>query len=182
MSNDHTDDPPAAPANQPLRIIPPTVVPAAEDEVIGMLAEQVRFQDEPETRATAARLLEAGYTVHTVAARLDIRPSTVWSWSREPEVQSAIQAGKERRKAILGQKFEGAADVALEALIEVAGDAGVAPRDRVTAASQLLDRCGITPERPGTGEMRAVVAVDIDFDERLARIVAGSATQLPESG
>ena len=130
--DDETTSQNEAPGSQSLRIVPQTIAPPAADEVVEMLVEQVRFSDEPETRAVAIRLLEAS-------------------------------------------------DLALHALVEVAGDAGAAPRDRVKAAESILDRCGITPETAVTGESRAIVAVDIDFDERLARIVAGSGAQVVKS-
>jgi transposase-like protein len=170
-----------APSNRSFRIVPQTVVSPAADEVIEMLAEQVRFSDEPETRAVAIRLLESGYTVATVARRLELRASTVWGWADSDVARVAIEQGKERRRAILGQNLEEATDMALTALVDVAGDTNVAPQYRVKAAESILDRCGITPETAPTGEARAVVAIDIDFDERLARIVAGSRAQIAES-
>ena len=164
-----------------MRIVPQPIAPPAADEVVEMLVEQVRFSDEPETRAVAIRLLESGYTVAAVARRLELRASTVWGWADSEVARAAIEQGKERRRAILGQNLEEASDLALHALVEVAGDAGAAPRDRVKAAESILDRCGITPETAVTGESRAIVAVDIDFDERLARIVAGSGAQVVKS-
>jgi transposase-like protein len=179
--DDETTNQNEAPGSQSLRIVPQTVAPPAANEVAGMLAEQVRFSDEPETRAVAIRLLESGYTVAAVARRLDLRASTVWGWADSDAARAAIEQGKERRRAILGQNLEEASDLALNALVEVAGDVGASPRDRVKAAESILDRCGITPETAATGESRAIVAVDIDFDERLARIVAGSGAQVVKS-
>jgi len=56
----------------------------------------------------------------------------------------------------------------------VATDVGTQPRDRVKASEAILDRCGITPQTE-SAETRVGVTVDVDFDERLARIVAGGA-------
>lgn len=163
----------AAPANQPLHIVPTSVVPAGEQEVAAMLAEQARFNDEPEMKAVATRLLEAGYTVQSAARRLGLRSSTVWSWSKEPEVATAIANGATRRRTVLGQGLEEAAEQALGTLLEVANDAGAQPRDRVKASEAILDRCGITPS--ANAQTAAVgVTIDVDFDERLARIVAGA--------
>ena len=141
-----------------------------------MLAEQARFNDEPEMKAVASRLLEAGYTVQATARRLGLRSSTVWSWSKEPMVSAAITSGAERRRTVLGQGLEEAAEQALGALIEVANDVGAQPRDRVKASEAILDRCGITPST-GQSDVAVGVTVDVDFDERLARIVAGAATK-----
>ena len=80
----------AAPASQSLHVVPTVVVPASEDEVVAMIADQARFVDDDELKRTAIRLLEAGYTVNVVAARLKIRPTTVWSWTSGPDVQSAV--------------------------------------------------------------------------------------------
>jgi hypothetical protein len=182
MSNDdHVVMPPpptteAAPASQPLHLVPTAVVPAGEQEVAAMLAEQARFTDEPEMKAVASQLLAAGHSVRSTARRLGIRGSTVWSWSKEPDIVEAMAAGLERRRAVLGQGLEEAAEQALGALLEVANDVGAQPKDRVKASEAILDRCGITPEVANASAVVGVT-VDVDFDERLARIVAGAKTE-----
>jgi hypothetical protein len=60
----------------------------------------------------------------------------------------------------------------------VVSDPDVTPRDRVKAAEAVLDRCGITPEVANAAGT-AAVTVDIDFDERLARIVAAGTVSTP---
>ena len=71
---------------------------------------------------------------------------------------------------MIGQRLEAAAEVAVDALVDVAADDEVNPRDRVKASEAILDRCGLVQvERTSAA---AAVSVDIDFDERLARIVA----------
>ena len=165
---------PTLPSPQGLQVVPRTVVPAGEAEVVAMLAEQTRFDGNAELKDVAKSLLGAGYTVATTARRLGIRPTTVWSWSKEPEFVDAIQDGAERRQQVLGEGLQEAAEAALSALLEVATDVGAQPRDRVKASEAILDRCGITPQS-GSAETRVGVTVDVDFDERLARIVAGGA-------
>ena len=165
----------AAPASQSLHVVPTVVVPASEDEVVAMIADQARFVDDDELKRTAIRLLEAGYTVNVVAARLKIRPTTVWSWTSGPDVQSAVKAGQARRRAVLGEGLESAAETALSTLVDVAGDIGAPHKDRIKASEVILDRCGITPAGSAGSESGTVaVSIDLDFDERLARIVAGS--------
>jgi transposase-like protein len=182
MNDETTDELPpapnveAAPANQPLHLVPTAVVPAGEQEVAAMLAEQTRFNDEPEMKAVATRLLEAGYTVQETARRLGLRSSTVWSWSKEPAITQAIAAGSERRRSVLGQGLEQAAEQALGTLLEVANDVGAQPKDRVKASEAILDRCGIVPAKE-IANAAVGITVDVDFDERLARIVAGSAVK-----
>ena len=165
---------PTLPSPEGLQLVPSTVVPAGEAEVVAMLAEQTRFGSNEALKDTAKSLLGAGYTVATTARRLGIRPTTVWSWSKEPEFVEAIQDGADRRQKVLGEGLQEAAEAALSALLEVATDVGAQPRDRVKASEAILDRCGITPQSEST-EARVGVTVDVDFDERLARIVAGSA-------
>tara|TARA_A100000172_G_scaffold1946_2_gene1382 strand:- start:857 stop:1384 length:528 start_codon:yes stop_codon:yes gene_type:complete len=173
MDNDEPNEQMVSPASADLHVVSTTVVPAGEAEVAAMLAEQVRFSDEPETQALAYRLLEAGHTVRSTARRLGVRPATVWSWSTDPEGQEAIQAGQARRRSVLGEGLEEAAEAALSSLLEVATDLAAAPRDRVKASEAILDRCGITPHQ-STDQTTVAVSVDVDFDERLARIVAGA--------
>ena len=170
------DDTNVSPANQPLQVLPRVVTAPGETEVVAMLAEQSKYAEDDETKAVAIRLLESGYTVQSVARRLQLRTTTVWCWSNEPDVRAAVEAGKARRQAILGQELEDAAEDALNALVSIVGDDAVNPRDRVKAASEILDRCGISPNQQDGGQATAV-AVDIDFDERLARIVATSQTK-----
>ncbi len=165
---------PTLPAADGLQVIPRTVVPAGESEVIAMLAEQARFSDNEEMKGVAKQLLGAGYTVAATSRRLGIRPTTVWSWSKEPDFVEVIQDGAERRRDVLGEGLQEAAEAALSALLEVATDVGAQPRDRVKASEAILDRCGITPQSESS-ETRVGVTVDVDFDERLARIVAGGA-------
>ena len=174
MEDDEIPSEPALPPTDGLQIVPRTVVPAGESEVVAMLAEQTRFDGNSELKSVAKNLLTAGYTVATTARRLGIRPTTVWSWSKEPEFVEAIQDGAERRQQVLGEGLQEAAEAALSALLEVATDVGAQPRDRVKASEAILDRCGITPQSE-SAETRVGVTVDVDFDERLARIVAGSA-------
>ena len=165
---------PTLPAADGLQVIPRTVVPAGESEVIAMLAEQARFSDNEEMKGVAKQLLGAGYTVAATSRRLGIRPTTVWSWSKEPDFVEVIQDGAERRRDVLGEGLQEAAEAALSALLEVATDVGAQPRDRVKASEAILDRCGITPQSESS-ETSVGVTVDVDFDERLARIVAGGA-------
>ena len=112
----------APPQPEGLQLIPRTVVPAGEAEVVAMLAEQTRFDGNDELKGVAKSLLGAGYTVATTARRLGIRPTTVWSWSKEPEFVEVIQDGAERRQQVLGEGLQEAAEAALSALLEVATD------------------------------------------------------------
>jgi len=151
------------------------VAPAAESEVVEMLAEQTQFASDPETRAVASQLLQAGYTVRDVSRRLRVRPHIVWAWAEDPAIKAAIEKGRDLRKRSLGQELEDAAEAALSTLVDLMGDEGTTPKDRLKAAEIILDRCGLV-ELPTkqAAQVETAVRVDVDFDERLARIVAAS--------
>lgn len=173
-----SEPPGAAPNVQVLRHAP--VIAPSPDDVASMIVEETRFADAPEQRAAALRLLEAGYTVREAARRLDLRSTTVWRWAQAPELQTVLEAGRNRRRQVLAQRMESAADVAIDALVDVLQDPATPARDRINAAEAVLDRCGISPETPVNGNP-AGLTVDIDFDERLARIVAGNPTGRTET-
>ena len=162
--------PPVSPGNQPLmplrRVNPPTEMQVAE-----MVAEEARFRDTPEVKQTAVQFLGAGYTVRATARRLQVRASTLMCWAHEPEMAEAIEKGRLYRQRMLGQDLEAAAEGAVRALADIAEDAAIAAKDRVKASEVILDRCGLV-ERVGGGSGAVAIAVDVDFDERLARIVA----------
>jgi hypothetical protein len=138
---------------------------------------ETRFAADPELRAVAVQLLVAGYTVRDTCKRLRIRPSIMWGWAEDAQVKAAIEKGKELRKRSLGQSLEDAAEAALETLIDVMGDEATTPKDRLKAAELILDRCGLVEIAKGTAPAQeTAVRIDVDFDERLARIVAGTRT------
>jgi len=151
-----------------------SVAPAAEAEVIAMLTEQTRFASEPETRALAIQLLGAGYTVRDVSRKLSVRTHTVWGWAEEPAVKAAIEKGRMLRKHSLGQELEDAAEAALSTLVDLMQDEGTTPKDRLKAAEIILDRCGLVELPTQKAPAETAIRVDVDFDERLARIVAGT--------
>lgn len=147
--------------------VPVVVAPAAESEVVAMLAE--RTSSTAEQRAVASQLLAAGYTVAQVSRQLRVREVTVWGWTLDPAVKAAVEAGRDHRRKVLGQGLEHAAFSALTALEDIVADSAVSPRDRLKAAELILDRAGLVdgPATAGVG-----VTVDVSFDERLARIAA----------
>ena len=157
-----------SPATETIPATSQVVVPS-EGEILSMIAEEVQFGDDPTIHATACRLLAAGDTVRGVAREL----GTLWRWAQDESGVAAIETGRRIRENVLGQDLEDAAHTAINALVDVASDDSGHARDRVKASEAILDRCGLL-SGSGSNENSAVVAVDIDFDERLARIVAGS--------
>ncbi len=149
----------------------------AEAEVVEMLADQTRFASDPEIRAVASQLLSAGYTVREVARRLKLRPHIVWAWADEPSIKGAIERGRELRRRNLGQELEEAANEAIGTLVVLMQDEATTPRDRLRAVELVLDRCGLVEIASKTNIVQeTAIRVDVDFDERLARIVAASRT------
>jgi len=160
--------PPAPPARA-LR-----VEAAAEAEVVEMLAQQTAFASDPETRAVAVQLLNAGYTVREVSRRLRVRPHIVWAWAEEPGIKTAIEKGRELRRRSLGQELEDAANEAIGTLVVLMQDEATTPKDRLKAAELILDRCGLVEvAKSASTTTETAIKIDVDFDERLARIVAG---------
>ena len=60
----------------------------------------------------------------------------------------------------------------MQALNDVVSDDAVNPKDRIKAAEVVLDRTGLDLKQERANQV--AISVDIDFDERLARIVAGA--------
>ena len=148
---------------------------AAEAEVVEMLADQTRFASDPELRAVASQLLSAGYTVREVSRRLRVRPHVVWGWAEDPSIKGAIEKGRELRRRNLGQELEEAANEAIGTLVVLMQDEATMPRDRLRAVELILDRCGLVEIAPKSSQItETAIKVDIDFDERLARIVAAN--------
>ena len=160
------------PGSEALRVLQTEVVAPTESECLAMLAEETQFADSPDVRAAALKLLSAGYSVRFAAIRLGIRPSTIWHWSGDPQIRGAIESGKRLRAEKLGQGLEEAAFHAVQALNDVVSDDAVNPKDRIKAAEVVLDRTGLDLKQEKANQV--AVSVDIDFDERLARIVAGA--------
>jgi len=165
---------PSTPINAVAPVI--KVEASTEAEVVAMLADQTRFASDPELRLVAQQLLGAGYTVREVCRRLRLRPSIVWGWSEEPGVKAAIERGRDLRRKSLGQELEVAAESALATLVDLMNDGGTTPKDRLKAAELILDRCGLVDIAKQVQHTESVVRVDVDFDERLARIVAANRT------
>jgi hypothetical protein len=151
----------------------PRIPPPTEAEVEGMLLEEARFVESEEQKEIALKYLASGYTIRATARRLNLRASTIMLWAQSNEAEAALEAGREYRRRIIGQRLESAAEVAVDALIDVASDGDVNPKDRVKASEVILDRCGLVQVERNAAPATAI-SVDIDFDERLARIAAAS--------
>tara|TARA_R100001460_G_scaffold19925_1_gene41269 strand:+ start:355 stop:909 length:555 start_codon:yes stop_codon:yes gene_type:complete len=153
------------------------VTPAAERETLSIMRSRAKFAGSTEVRAMCAQLLGAGYTPAETASRLKLHPGTVYDLSKEPKVREAIAAGVERRREALGHGLQAAAGDALQVLSMLMNDPAVPPKERIKAAETLLERSGITPDTSGAQVATAAVSVDVDFDNRLARIVAAGGSQ-----
>jgi len=58
--------------------------------------------------------------------------------------------------------------------VDLMQDEGTTPKDRLKAAEIILDRCGLVELPTQKAPAETAIRVDVDFDERLARIVAGT--------
>ena len=147
------------PGSEPLVVLPTEVASSdVEREVVRILSARTQFAASDEVRTAAVQLLTAGYTV-----------------------KAAVEAGVERRRAIVGHGLQHAALSAVDVLQELMLDPCVPPKERIKAAETLLERSGIAPDTAPAASVSTAVSVDVDFDNRLARIVAaGGATNLGE--
>jgi 3-oxoacyl-(acyl-carrier-protein) synthase len=125
----------------------------------------------------AVQLLSAGYTPAETSSRLKLHPGAVYDLSKEESVRKAIAAGVERRREALGHGLQAAANDAMTVLSVLMNDPAVPPKERIRAAETLLDRSGLTPDAKAQPQVAAAVSVDVDFDNRLARIVAAGGSQ-----
>ena len=88
-------------------------------------------------------------------------------------MKAGIDKGRDLRRKTLGQELEDAAEAALSTLVDLMNDDTVTPKDRLKAAELVLDRCGLVEvPKTSTTTVETAVKVDLDFDERLAQIVA----------
>ena len=170
------------PGSEPLVVLPTEVASSdVEREVVRILSARPQFAASDEVRTAAVQLLTAGYTPAELARRLKLHPGSVYDLAREPEVKAAVEAGVERRRAIVGHGLQHAALSAVDVLQELMLDPCVPPKARIKAAETLLERSGIAPDTAPAASVSTAVSVDVDFDNRLARIVAaGGATNLGE--
>lgn len=98
-------------------------------------------------RQKGVALLVAGHTRKEVADLVGCPLATVDTWLRDPEVRAEIDAAKgtsvEKAKEVLVSKAQEAAHV----IIGVLSDPTVDPKLRLSAATQLLDRIGLGPNK-----------------------------------
>tara|TARA_R110000751_G_scaffold31341_1_gene79956 strand:+ start:579 stop:1127 length:549 start_codon:yes stop_codon:yes gene_type:complete len=156
---------------QTLQPVPIVVVTPSCDEVMDMMAEETRFAADAQVQDAAAALLAAGYTAKSVARKLGIKASTLLCWVHDERFARAFEAGVAKRRQILHESLQDAAGRAVMALSTIASDSTVAAQHRVKASEAILDRCGLV-QPPKSEQTTAAIAVNIDFDERLAQIVA----------
>ena len=169
---ERSEDDRVNPGSEPLAVLPTQVASAdVEREVIRILSARTAFSA-TEARTAAVQLLTAGYTPAEVSRRLKLHPGAVYDLARDPQVKAAVEDGVERRRSIVGHGLQKAALSAVDVLEELMLDPGVPPKERIKAAETLLERSGIAPDTAPAAATTAAVSFDVDFDNRLARIVA----------
>lgn len=175
-----TEDDRVSPGSEVPAQLPTTFpTPGAERDVLRIMSSRASLASDADLRVMAVQLLGAGYTPAEVSRRLKMHPGAVYDLTKEPEIAAAIAAGADRRREIVGHGLQQAAIDAVDTLRDLMLDGAVNPKDRIKAAETLLERSGLTPDQQSTTQTAAAVSVDVDFDNRLARIVAqGGAQQL----
>lgn len=165
-----------APGAQAAALVPTVEVPAsAEQEVLSIMRSRARFASDPELKAMTRQLLGAGYTPLQVARKLGLHRATVHDWVLEPDMKAAIVTARERLQTSLGYSVQASAVSAIDTLNSLMLDPTVPAKERIRAAEAILDRSGVAP-KDDAAAAAPPVAIELDFDKRLARIVANGQT------
>ena len=110
-----------------------------------------------------------GLTDSQIGEKMGIEKSTVWRWKQKDEFQSALQAERKRRKDARRFKLENAVDVAIDALMDVAGNSED-HKARVAASKELLDR--VEGTEPRSVNRQETELTEEQVDARLAELAA----------
>lgn len=140
--NAHDDDTPAlSPGSQAMMFVPTrqpdATLRATEEEVLGLVRGKVKA-DSVDFKLQVGTLLEAGYTCGEIARKLRVHVSSVFAAEADPMVGKMAARGRERRARITREAHQDYTKRALDALIDLAEDPSVAPKDRVKAAETIV--------------------------------------------
>ena len=89
-------------------------------------------------------LLLQGKSPPAVAAEVGVSRTSVWRWTQEPDFASKLSSTREDRRQAIAAGLDLAACDAVRVLHEVMTDERQPGAVRVRAASELLDRAGVT--------------------------------------
>ena len=149
--------------------------------IAALIRQDLEAVSEADVRARPViiRELASGATIACAALAAGIHPSTVCRLAQEDEdVGAALAAGHALRMNTLGGTLLDAGEAAVHALKNIAGSVEIAADHRIQAATEILDRIGITRQAEGAGDRGDRggffgTAVEVDFRDRLARVTLG---------
>ena len=95
-------------------------------------------------QAAAAELMIEGLEDSEIAERLGLGRTTVWRWRHKPEVATVVAQARNRRMEENRRRLDELVIKAMDVFGELIADENTPPAIRLKAASEVLDRAGIT--------------------------------------
>lgn len=100
---------------------------------------QSEFDALSEVQHRAAHLISSGVSYRSVADRLGINPCTLSEWQKRPAFRAEINKLLKDAREATQRRLVIASQVALETLIGICTKEDASDRDKITAASQILN-------------------------------------------
>jgi transposase len=94
----------------------------------------------------AVQLLLAGNSIPQAAKVVGVRRETVWKWTKEDDFQEAMNKGRKERIEAVADRLVNASAKAVDVLIRLMNDENQPAKVQLQAASQVLDRAGISSD------------------------------------
>lgn len=110
---------------------------------------QSEFDALTECQHRAAGLIASGASYRTVSDRLGVNQCTLSDWNRKPEFRAKVNELLKDAQDAVSRRLVSAAAVALNTLLEIASNPDASNRDRISAASRILDLVQPVPTIPG---------------------------------
>lgn len=132
------------------------------------MTERTEMQSFPQRRRRRAlELLSEGASKSSVAAELEVQPSTVWRWLQDPSFAAELRQIHEDRLEQVEDRLQCLAKDALEVMATIMMDAEAPHAVRLRAASEILERAGI-----GTVDARVIARVDRELNQTFTKLKA----------
>lgn len=109
-----------------------------------MANPQAKRKTNTALRQRARELLLEGKTALEVAKLIEAAPSTIYKWRNQPEFARRLSEAQENRLTLAADKLKSGVGIAIDTLIEIAGDDCQPGATRVKASCEILDRAGVT--------------------------------------
>ena len=104
----------------------------------------------PDRENAAVDLILEGHSDATVAKQLNVSRTTVWRWRNKPKTVALIAAKRNRQREASEARLAELVAVAMDCLESVLTDAQASPAVRLKAATEILDRAGMTANAAAT--------------------------------